>query len=183
MVAMRRVSLFLLCAALAAGLFLGKDHLIDRFFDRPPLAQSAYAPKPPERAATGAAKTGDLAWALARVTVEDGAALFRRCGACHKLDPETRALGPHLVGVVGREIAALPDFGYSEALARHEGAWSFETLSAFIADPRGWAPGTSKTFSGVPDVKARAAILLYLNAIAPQPVTLPHPMARTASAE
>ena len=172
-----------LCAA--TGLYLGKHVLIDVNHIRTALTAPAYTVVPPSRlgaADASAAEDGgyDIARFLASATVEDGADLYRRCATCHRLDPEARALGPHLHGVVGRPIAGVPGYGYSEALAERDGDWDFRSLSAYLAEPRRWAPGTKKTFSGLPDPADRAAIIVYLNAVGPDPVPIPHPTVASA---
>ena len=177
---------FVLKAALAlcvaTGLYLGKHVLIDATNIRAPLAAPVYTVEAPRGHGAGAGPTpaaeaggDDIARLMAAATIAEGADLFRRCATCHRLDPEARALGPHLFGVVGRPIAGVAGYGYSEALAEKGGAWDFRSLSGYLAEPRSWAPGTSKTFPGLPDPAERAAILVYLNAIGPDPAPIPHP--------
>lgn len=54
----------------------------------------------------------DFATLMIEADVDKGAKVFRKCTACHKVDG-TDATGPHLNGVVGREIASVGGFGYS----------------------------------------------------------------------
>ena len=74
--------------------------------------------------------------------------------------------------MVGRPIGSAEGVGYSETIAAMEGAWDAAALDAYLADPRGWAPGTSKTFAGLRDPEARAAVILYLNASGPAPLPI-----------
>ncbi len=90
-----------------------------------------------------------------------GERLWRQCQACHRLDG-TDGTGPHLDGVVGREIAAVDGFGYSDALSGLEGTWTPEEISAFIENPRAYAPGTSMSYSGLADIEDRADLIAYL---------------------
>ncbi len=90
-----------------------------------------------------------------------GERLWRQCQACHRLDG-TDGTGPHLDGVVGREIAAVDGFGYSDALSGLDGAWTPEEISAFIENPRAYAPGTSMSYSGLADIEDRANLIAYL---------------------
>ncbi|MEO1001010.1 MAG: cytochrome c family protein [Pseudomonadota bacterium] len=91
-----------------------------------------------------------------------GESLWRACRTCHALEPGRNGTGPYLHGVVGRDIAAADGFGYSDALTGAEGAWDPETLSAFIEDPRGWAPGTRMAYNGMPDAEDRANLIAYI---------------------
>lgn len=94
-----------------------------------------------------------------------GERLFRACSACHKLEEGANAVGPHLYDIVGRDIAGVAGFSYSEALAGIDGSWDPETLSAFIEDPAGFAPGTAMGYRGMSDVEDRADLIAYLETI------------------
>jgi cytochrome c len=85
------------------------------------------------------------------------------CGGCHTVDG-TSFTAPSLKGVVGRKIASLPDFQYSDALKAKTGTWTDATLEAFLADPKTFAPGNNMTAS-VSDPKERQAIIDYLKTV------------------
>jgi cytochrome c len=98
----------------------------------------------------------------------------KKCAACHNFeDGAPNKIGPNLWGVVGRDIAALPDFSYSSALSEKEGDWSYEALSEFVASPKGWAPGTKMTFAGLKKPQDRADLILYLRSLSGSPEPLP----------
>jgi cytochrome c len=92
-----------------------------------------------------------------------GEAVFiDKCGDCHTLDPNPAATAPALRGVVGRKIASVPGFSYSDALkAKAGGVWTDASLDAFIAAPKTFAPGTTMV-GGAADPADRAAIIDYL---------------------
>ena len=90
-----------------------------------------------------------------------GAVVFARCVGCHRNDGGGNGVGPGLRGVVGRRIAALDGYEYSAALRSIEGTWTRERLSAFLADPAGFAPGTTMSTPGV-EPKLRAALIDHL---------------------
>jgi cytochrome c len=93
-----------------------------------------------------------------------GAAVFRKCAACHNADQGgANQLGPNLWGTVGNTIAHRPDFSYSEALRSHGGHWDWDTLSLWLKSPRNFAQGTKMTFAGLSDPQERADVLLFLN--------------------
>jgi cytochrome c len=83
-----------------------------------------------------------------------------KCGDCHTLDPPS-GTAPALKGVIGRKIASLTDFQYSDALKAKGGVWTEAALDAFVADPKTFAPGTVM-FAGAPDPADRKAIIDYL---------------------
>jgi cytochrome c len=107
----------------------------------------------------------DFATVMASASVEDGAKVFRKCSACHKLVAGENGAGPYLYGVVGRAKAAADGFGYSDTLASMGGEWTPENLSAFLEKPGQYAPGTSMSFSGLRKIEDRADVIAYLDSL------------------
>ncbi|MCR8825041.1 cytochrome c family protein [Photobacterium sp. TY 1-4] len=101
---------------------------------------------------------------LASADIESGAGVFRKCSACHKLDG-SNGTGPHLDGAVNRDIASVEGFNYSSALNDLEGAWTPEEISGFIENPRGYAPGTTMGFAGLPKPQDRADVIAYIQSV------------------
>lgn len=103
---------------------------------------------------------------LAMADPAEGAKVFRKCSACHKLEQGANGTGPHLYGVVGRGIGAVADFGsYSSTLAGLGGEWTAENLNGFLESPKQWAAGTSMGFNGLPKVEDRADLIAYLDSL------------------
>ncbi|MEL6126253.1 MAG: cytochrome c family protein [Pseudomonadota bacterium] len=97
-------------------------------------------------------------------SAEAGARVWRQCRACHVLEEGVNRVGPSLWNVVGNDIAAVEGYSYSDALAGKEGAWTYESLNAFLESPRKWAPGTKMSFAGLRNEEDRANIIAYLEA-------------------
>jgi cytochrome c2 len=113
---------------------------------------------------------------MAEVDIAAGQAEARKCQACHALEEGGgNRVGPALWDIVNSPIAEAEGFNFSPALAEFgEGRhWDFETLDAFIADPRGTVPGNRMAFPGIRDERARAALLVYLNSLSNDPAPLP----------
>ena len=91
-----------------------------------------------------------------------GEKVWGKCRACHKLDGSD-ATGPHLNGVVGREVGTAAGFNYSGALSEHADVWTPENLYRFLENPRGFAPGTSMSFAGLDKSADRANLIAYLS--------------------
>ncbi|GAA3862197.1 cytochrome c family protein [Celeribacter arenosi] len=90
-----------------------------------------------------------------------GERVFNKCKACHKLDG-TNGTGPHLDGVVDREIASVDGFAFSDAIIGLDGQWTPEALEGFLENPKGYAPGTKMSFAGLSSVEDRANLIAYL---------------------
>ena len=69
-------------------------------------------------------------------------------------------MGPHLVGIIGREIGSIEGFRYSGRLP--EGTWTVDELNPWLENPREYARGTSMAFAGVKDMEDRAALVAWL---------------------
>jgi cytochrome c len=106
-----------------------------------------------------------LGWSGAAMAEGDAAAgekVFNKCKACHAADEEKNKIGPHLVGVVGREAGAVEDYRYSGAMMESGLTWDEETLSQYLADPRGMVQGTKMAFAGLRSEDEIANVIAYL---------------------
>ena len=107
---------------------------------------------------------------LAEADAGKGEKIFKKCAACHKLEEGANATGPYLYGVVGRPIASVAGFGYSDVLAGMGGDWTPEALDEFLHKPSDFAPGTKMTFSGLSKADDRANVIAFLNENSDSPV-------------
>ncbi|MCC5962742.1 MAG: cytochrome c family protein [Rhodobacteraceae bacterium] len=91
-----------------------------------------------------------------------GASVWSQCRACHALEDGRNGVGPHLYGIVDREIESVDGFNYSGALGQAGDVWTPEILSAFLESPSGVTPGTSMNFRGLSSVEDRANLIAYM---------------------
>ena len=110
-----------------------------------------------------AAEAIDYAALIGAADLARGKKLFGKCKACHQVADGANGVGPHLWGVVGRDIASAAGYSYSNTLTGLEGDWNLENLSAFIESPKGFAPGTKMGFGGIKKVEDRVNLIVYLN--------------------
>jgi cytochrome c len=148
--------------------------------DKPAEANQQVAatePSEPEQAVSGAESAGGdtgIGALLAQADVDAGAKDARKCAACHSFEEGGPAkIGPPLWNVVGRDIASVDGFSYSDALQGKDGSWDYQHLDAFLAQPREYAPGTKMAFAGIKKPEDRADVILYLRSLSNDPAPLP----------
>lgn len=111
------------------------------------------------------ALTVALPYAAAAQDVEAGASVFKKCAACHQVGPTAKnALGPELTCVIGRKVASVDGFNYSEGL-KHAGfdTWDDEHFLSWVENNKKLVPGTKMIFpAGVKDETDRANLLAYV---------------------
>lgn len=140
-----------------------------------PAKEAGAAPAAAPAAATPAAGGGAGAVALlSKAKAENGAAIFKKCAACHTSDKgKPKGIGPNLWGVVNRAKASFEGFEYSGDMKAKGGNWSFEDLATFIANPKAYVAGTKMIFPGLSNPEDAADVIAYLATLADTPVALP----------
>lgn len=128
--------------------------------------QQAYVIDTGEADGGGEAEEGpDFAELLASADPAKGERVYGKCRACHKVEDGANGTGPHLYGVVGRDVGSVDGFGYSGSLVAVADVWTPENLDGFLADPKGYAPGTKMSFAGLKKVEDRANLIAWLDAL------------------
>ena len=101
----------------------------------------------------------------AAVDEKRGRLLYLQCRACHALQPGgAELIGPHLGGLLGREVASVPDFSYSEALQAQSFRWDRARLDRWLESSGRMVPGNSMAVAGIKNASDRAALIAYLEA-------------------
>ncbi|HWF95048.1 MAG TPA: c-type cytochrome [Xanthobacteraceae bacterium] len=95
--------------------------------------------------------------------VDHGKQVFQACAACHSDKPD--ALGPSLVGVVGRKAGSRDDFRYSNAMTRAGFNWDTGNLRQYLADPQAKVKGNRMPFSGLNDPKDVDDVIAYIGTL------------------
>lgn len=137
-------------------------------------AEATAAPAAPAATEAPAGGPADVVAMLASADAEAGAKVSRKCAACHSFDKGgPNKVGPHLWNVVGRKIASVEDFNYSDSLAGHGGEWTYENLALFLHKPKDFASGTKMSFAGIKDDQDLANLIAFLHAQSDNPKPLP----------
>ena len=150
-------------------------------------AKPGYAIAVKEAEGGGEKKAGEeakpLPARLASASTEKGQAAAKQCQACHTFEKGgPNRVGPNLFGIVGENRGEGRNFNFSSAMKSKGGKWTFEELDKFLADPRGYVPGTAMTFAGLKNDQQRADVIDFLNKQSDHPQPLPKPEASNAPA-
>ncbi len=91
-----------------------------------------------------------------------GRQVFRKCQACHSLEPGKNILGPSLGAIVGRKSGSEPGYNYSPAMKQANIVWGDKTLDSYLADPQKVIPGNKMPFPGLKTEHDRADVIAFL---------------------
>ena len=103
--------------------------------------------------------------ALADGDAAKGEKVFVKCKTCHDVDKGVNRVGPTLKGVVGRPVASVEGFKYSEdmlAKGKEGAVWDEATLAAYLPDPKAWVPKTKMAFAGLKKPEDVMVLIAYL---------------------
>lgn len=165
----------------AAIVALGSTIVASEIFTSPEPAKKGYIVEGVEADNSGGgAQDISIAALLPTADPAKGAEVFKKCAACHTINPGgPNGVGPNLYGVVGKPHGHLANFAYSDALKSKPGNWNFDELNQWLHSPKTYAPGTKMTFAGLSKNEDRANVIAYLNQ---QGSNLPIPPAPAAGA-
>jgi cytochrome c len=103
--------------------------------------------------------------ALAAGSSTNGEKLFRKCAACHSVEPGKKKVGPSLHGVIGRTAGTSDGYRYSKAMTAYGQSgvvWGEDTLDVYLEAPRKVVKGTKMSFPGLKKAEDRADVIAYL---------------------
>lgn len=154
--------------------------------EKPGFAIEAAEPQAGGAAAPAANEVTPVAQIMASADPEAGAAIFKRCQACHSGEKGgPNKVGPDLWDVVNRPIAAHEGFSYSTAMKEfsENGSvhWDWDHLNHFLHGPKQYIKGTAMGFAGLPKDQERADLLAYLRTLSDNPAPLPQPEEEAAA--
>ena len=102
---------------------------------------------------------------IADGNIAAGEKVFQRCVGCHYSANNTHKQGPSLVGVVGRPVASVHGFEYSEGLKAFgaTGAvWDEVTLDKFLQDTIGFVKGMKMAITPIGREADRTNLIAFL---------------------
>jgi nitrite reductase (NO-forming) len=90
-----------------------------------------------------------------------GRLVFRKCQACHSMEPGKTILGPSLAGILGRKAGSDPGYSYSPAMKQANIVWDAKSLDAYLSDPQKFVPGNKMPFPGLKTDNDRADVIAF----------------------
>ena len=112
--------------------------------------------------------------------VATGKLVFRKCQACHSLEPGKNGLGPSLAGLIGKKASGVPNYDYSPAMKGSNLTWDVATLDAYLSDPQKLVPGNKMPFPGLKTENERNAVIAFLASTSAPGAAAPAPAAARA---
>ena len=103
--------------------------------------------------------------ALADGDADRGNQTFKKCADCHSVADKTNRVGPSLLGVVGRKVALVANFNYSDSMKEYgaTGAvWDEKTLDLYLTDPKAIVAKTKMAFPGLKEQSDRTNLIAFL---------------------
>ena len=97
--------------------------------------------------------------------VAKGEQVFKKCMACHTVNDKTNKVGPHLVGIVGRPVASVEGYKYSDdmkAYAATNAVWDDAALNAYLEKPKAIVAKTKMAFAGLNKEDEREDLIAFL---------------------
>jgi nitrite reductase (NO-forming) len=91
-----------------------------------------------------------------------GRLVFKKCQACHSIEPGKNMLGPSLAGLIGRKAGTETGYNYSPAMKAADIVWNAQTLDQYLAEPARVVPGNKMPFPGLKTDHDRADVIAYL---------------------
>jgi nitrite reductase (NO-forming) len=139
-----------------------------------PMQHVAAAPiVPPAQTIGQASSAQNTSAAAATGDAAAGKLVFRKCQACHSLEPGKNGLGPSLAGIVDKGAGSVSNFNYSPAMKAGNITWNVANLDAYLSDPQKRIPGNKMPFPGLKTENERKDVIAYLAAASSTAATAP----------
>lgn len=121
--------------------------------DMSKMAQAPAVKPAPAAKVAATAVEGDVA---------HGRQVFKKCQACHSMQPGKNLLGPSLAGIIGTKAGEVANYSFSTAMKQSGITWTPEKLDAYLADPQKVVPGNKMPFPGLKTDSDRTDVIAFL---------------------
>jgi cytochrome c len=153
--------------AMVAGVLASQIVSPHRLHEAVYLPPGAEGGAPAATAAAPAAPLEPIEPLLANANIERGKQLAKVCTQCHTFEKGgANKIGPNLYGMAEENIAEVPGYQFSPALATHKNEkWTPDELNVWLHNPQSFAKGTKMSFAGMPKAQDRADVIAYLESL------------------
>jgi cytochrome c2 len=103
--------------------------------------------------------------ALGEGDAAKGEKTFKKCMACHTVADKTNKVGPHLVGLVGRAVASVEGYTYSDSMKEYAATgavWDEVALQAYLENPKAIVAKSKMAFPGIKKEDERNDLIAFL---------------------
>jgi cytochrome c len=151
-------------SGILASQIVRPKHLENLVYVPPGAEAGATAPAAPAQAE---AAPDPIAPAMAKADPAKGQQIAKVCQQCHTFSKgEPNKIGPNLWDIMEENIATVPGYQFSSALAADKDKkWTPDELNIWLYKPQDFAKGTKMTFPGLPKVQDRADVIDYLESL------------------
>jgi len=115
-----------------------------------------------KKAEAAPARATEIAAVATGGDAKAGKKVFRKCSACHQLKEGRNGVGPSLHDVMGASAGQADGFRFSSALQESGIVWTEESMTEFLADPKGFVPGNRMQFPGLKRDEDITNVIAYL---------------------
>jgi cytochrome c len=162
------------CLILLVTSFTASALFTPQMPEKPGFAIAAKEAEGGGKEAAAPAPSEPIEKLLQTASVEKGQAAAKVCQTCHTFEKNgPNRVGPNLWGIVGDHKGEGRGFNFSAAMKAKGGTWTDDDLNQFLANPKGFVPGTAMGFAGIQKDSQRADVIDYLHTLADTPVPLP----------
>ena len=155
------------CLVLLVTSFTAQALFAPAKLEKPGFAIAAKQAEGAAKEAAAPAPSEPIEKLLQTASAEKGAAAAKVCQTCHTFEKDgPNRVGPNLFGIVGdKKGEGRGGFNFSTAMKGKGGTWTDDDLNQFIANPKGFVPGTAMGFAGIQKDSQRADVIAYLNSL------------------
>ena len=164
--------------ALAVIVILGINKIADNIYEVKKPEKSAYqidsittVASTTSTGTSSESSDSDIMALFASADLEAGKKIFSKCSSCHNIANSKHKIGPSLKNI-WRKVGSAPDYKYSKALLTYGKTWDVAELNGFLLKPKKWIPKNKMGFAGLKKPEDRAAVILYMNSFADNPLPL-----------
>ena len=103
--------------------------------------------------------------ALADGDAVKGETVFKKCMACHAIAEKSNKVGPHLVALVGRAVATVEGYAYSDSMKNYAATgavWDESALQAYLENPKAIVTKSKMAFPGLKKEDERKDLIAFL---------------------